>query len=408
MNQWVPSIPGASQPCSQHPPRAEGLLHMAAVFLSYRHEDDIHRGRVRDLGERLEGAGLKVVLDQFAQSREFNGGGPDQGWPRWSKTQAGLASHKVLIVASPGWFRCYLGTEIVGSGLGAAAEAGVIEQRLYNVAGVSSDIRIITFAQIDPLTLPLDLQRYHRFADPAGFGDLVNWLSAGEAAPVGELPEWPDQPLALLWPMANHDPVRQGLQRLLTREAPWRFLPLRGPTDSGKSHITRQIFGNALRLPGLACGRFDFKGTTNVDVELRAFAQHLDVAPPPASPRLNERLSHVLDALNRRSKPALLVFDTYEAAGEAQEWVEKELLPSLIRATWLRVVIAGQTVPERGGAPWATEASPPLLLSTPRPEEWFDFGQPHKPDITLDFVRQVHQLCGGKSSVLAQILGPGT
>ena len=45
--------------------------------------------------------------------------------------------------------------------------------------------------------------------------------------------------------------------------------------------------------------------------------------------------------LKQRARPALLVFDTYEAAGEAQDWMEKQLLPSLIRATWLRVVMAG-------------------------------------------------------------------
>jgi hypothetical protein len=56
-----------------------------SVFLSYRHESDDHRARVRDLAERLEKAGLAVVLDQFAQERDFHGGGPNEGWPRWSK-----------------------------------------------------------------------------------------------------------------------------------------------------------------------------------------------------------------------------------------------------------------------------------------------------------------------------------
>ena len=59
------------------------------VFLSYRHESDAYRAQVRDLAERLEAAGLTVVLDQFAQERQFHGGGPNEGWPRWSKQQAG-------------------------------------------------------------------------------------------------------------------------------------------------------------------------------------------------------------------------------------------------------------------------------------------------------------------------------
>ena len=76
------------------------------VFLSYRHESDAHRAQVRDLAERLERAGLTVVLDQLSQERQFHGRGPNEGWPRWSKQQAGEAAHKILIVASAGWFRC--------------------------------------------------------------------------------------------------------------------------------------------------------------------------------------------------------------------------------------------------------------------------------------------------------------
>jgi hypothetical protein len=72
----------------------------------------------------------------------------------------------------------------------------------------------------------------------------------------------------------------------------------------------------------------------------------------------------------------------------------------------LRVVIAGQRVPERAGALWENESLPPLQLTPPPPEDWFAYGQPHKPGITLDFVRQAHQCCGGKASLLAQLLGP--
>lgn len=132
---------------------------MPTVFLTYRHEDVAHRAHVCDLAVRLEAAGLTVVLDQFAQQRTFRGGGPNEGWPRWSKAQAGNPAHKVLIIASAGWFKCYEGKELPGTGLGAAAEASVIEQRLYNTAGVNPDIRIVTFAALDPTTLPLDLQR---------------------------------------------------------------------------------------------------------------------------------------------------------------------------------------------------------------------------------------------------------
>jgi hypothetical protein len=160
-------------------------------------------------------------------------------------------------------------------------------------------------------------------------------------------------------------------------------------------------------MTDLACGRFDFKGTTDMDDEMRAFTQQLDVPPTPASPRLNERLSHVLEALNQRAQPALLIFDTYEAAGEAEEWVERHLLPSLFRSTWLRVVIAGQRVPKVSGSMWETNASPPIALEPPPPADWFEYGKQHRPELTLEFVETACSFTD-KATVLAQLLGPKT
>jgi hypothetical protein len=192
---------------------------------------------------------------------------------------------------------------------------------------------------------------------------------------------------------------------LLTRDAPWRYLPLRGDSETGKTHITGQMLANAMQMPNLACGRFDFKGTTDIDAEIRTFVQNLEV-PEPAGSRLNERLSHVLDALKQRARPALLILDTYEAAGQAQAWVEKELLVRLMRDPWLRVVIAGQCVPDSAGAVWAKVARAPIELALPPPEAWHAFGQSHKPGVDLDHVRWAHESCRGKASTLMELLGP--
>ena len=330
------------------------------VFLSYRHESDTHRARVRHLAERLETAGLLVVLDQFAQEREFRGGGPDQGWPSWSISHAGDDNNKVLIIASAGWFKCYEKKEVPGSGLGAAAEAGIIQQRLYNKAGENPDIRIVAFDRSD-LTLPLELQRYHYFVDPNDSSDLTHWLTgtAPIVAAAATAADWPEQPPVLHWPVADHSPVRLAFERLLTRTPSGRFLSLRGVSETGKSHITQQMLGNALRLTDLACGRFDFKGTIDAEAEIRAFVQNLDVPLPPAGLALSERFGQILEALKHRARPALLIFDTYEHAGAGQDWVEKQLLPGLIRAAWMRVVIAGQRCTTIGRNPLGCGGVPP-------------------------------------------------
>jgi hypothetical protein len=231
----------------------------------------------------------------------------------------------------------------------------------------------------------------------------------GTARAVDPANSWPQAPPLLRWPMADHTQVREAFGALLTRDAASRCLLLRGSTEAGKSHITRQMLANALRIRNLDCGRFDFKGTTDMDAALRVLVQDLDVSLPAASPRSNERLGSVLAALRKRALPALLIFDTYEAASsEAQEWVEKELLPALVRATWLRVVIAGQRTPERIGAIWEPEAAPVIVLEPPPAEDWYAYGKQHRPGLTLAFVETACNLASNKASLLAQLFGPAT
>ena len=218
--------------------------------------------------------------------------------------------------------------------------------------------------------------------------------SASEA--VSSAPDWPEQPPPLSWPMADHTEARAAFEHLLTRTASFRFLPVSGASEVGKTHMTNQMLGNALRIPDLACGRFDFKGTTDMDSEVHSFIQELRVPVPPPGQRLNERFIHIHEALKQRAHPTLLVFDTYEAAGEARDWIEKQLLPSLIRARWLRVVIVGQRVPEVVAATLGTVSSPVIKLQPPPPKDWFLFGQQHNPEITLEFVSRAYGYAAGR------------
>jgi formylglycine-generating enzyme required for sulfatase activity len=153
---------------------------MPIVFLSYRHETKEHAEKVLNLALRLENAGLTVILDVLAQKRHFRDGGPDEGWNRWSKAQAENEEHKVLIIASPGWFLCYKGKEKPGSGLGSSAEARVIGARIDGDSGINRDIRIVDFNQTTQRAIPLDLRDYHLFTYPEEFHELVHWLTGIE------------------------------------------------------------------------------------------------------------------------------------------------------------------------------------------------------------------------------------
>ena len=238
---------------------------------------------------------------------------------------------------------------------------------------------------------------------------IVARLNLARADAGGVLPavaRWPSDPPAMSWRMADHRAARGAFAGLLSEQSPERVLLVRGMSETGKSHISRQMIGNALQLPGVRHGRFDFKGTTSIDVEIESFSHPLGVEPP-AGRDLNERLGRIFTELRRLAQPTLLVFDTYEAAGEAKGWIEGVLLPHLVSARWLRVVIIGQSVPVRAGTTWEPVAAEPITLELPGPEDWLAYGQAnHGDEVNLTFVTQAHQFAQGKPSLLATLLGP--
>jgi hypothetical protein len=226
---------------------------------------------------------------------------------------------------------------------------------------------------------------------------------AGDVRP--DVAQWPSDVPDLHWPMADHAEARAAFARLLCEASPERALLVRGASETGKSHMSKQMIRNAGLLPGVVAGRFDFKGTTNIGIE--AFAQSLGIEPPSGQ-SLNERLAGILTELRRRAQPTLLVFDTYEAAaGEVKDRIESVLLPYLVPARWLRIVVTGQSVPARAGSTWESVAATTITLQLPGPEDWLAFGRIHRDEaLSLEFVTQVHELGEGKPSVLFSLLGP--
>jgi hypothetical protein len=273
--------------------------------------------------------------------------------------------------------------------------------RILPVRVADGDVEGVLFIEIVP-----DL----RDRTPAEAAELIvarlNLVRgyAGDVEPT--VARWPSDVPTLQWPMADHGEARAAFARLLCDASPERVLLVCGASETGKSHMSRQMIRNAMGLPGVVSGRFDFKGTTNIGVEIEAFSGPLDIEPP-AGQTLNERLSKIFAELRRRPRPTLLVFDTYEAAGEAKDWIEGVLLPHLVPARWLRVVIIGQSVPTRAGSTWESVAASALTLQLPGPEDWLAYGRANRGDIVdLAFVTRAHRLGDGKPSVLAGLLGP--
>ncbi len=162
---------------------------MTRTFISYRNTDDAQAARVRSFAERLQGCGVEVILDQFYL--EQHPGGPDDGgWPRWCDEQVRRAE-KILVIGEEEWFRGFELTAQPGTGRGAAREARLIDQRLYDGQGRNPGIRIACFGKVPDEQVPAMLRAYHRFDIDRDFDAIVRWLG-------GRVPAAPPLNLAAL------------------------------------------------------------------------------------------------------------------------------------------------------------------------------------------------------------------
>src|SRR5271157_1160791 len=163
------------------------------VFISYRHESSTHAAAVRRLGQLLRQARIPVRLDQFFL--DDNPGGPNVGWPMWCEESAN-ESKCVLIVASEGWFAAYNKTGDSGSGLGAATEADIFRQALWDEQGQNDRIRLVFLHHVSAETIPSRLRAWHQFRpfdSPEQLDQLVRWIGDCVGIQNIQLPraKWP-------------------------------------------------------------------------------------------------------------------------------------------------------------------------------------------------------------------------
>jgi hypothetical protein len=347
---------------------------MSNVFISYSHDTDTHRDRVRELAEHLRRDGVIVVID-----RDKLPGGPDEGWPTWSEAQV-KECDQVLVACTERYCRSYEGKMPEGQGLGAACEAGAIRQILYNQANINRKFRVILFEEGDGAHVPLGLQRYHRFElwRPASYAELLAWVKPN---PTGV--QQPVKPAAVPWPelinrpacaLANRDEEFDCFERMIQGQTDRRILLIRGASNRGKTALLGELLGLANML-GVVYSHIDLKGCPPLDQVLETIAfDALEFLPTLSNAPSGRRQLALLGDLQHLPRPLILAFDTCEKGGdEFALWLETQLLGRVARCPALLVVVCGQVVPDQDKHTWGAQVTTFELPPIREDEKWRQF-----------------------------------
>ena len=326
------------------------------VFLSYRHESLEHARAVLRLGELLRQAKIPVALDQFYLND--HPGGPDEGWPKWCEDCANNSAC-VLIIASEGWFAAYDKAAEPGA-LGAATEADLFRQALWNEKGNNARIRLAFLHQVAVDKVPVRLRAWHRFqpfnAD-AQLDQLIHWVAACLGLQDAELPtvHWP-APVEFQPDLADRVNTEwQAIVNLLAGHSRERILLFEGASGLGKSVLVRHAVTYAKKLE-IPVVRVDFKGGgLDIAAVLQQFDLDLGAHLPNFSQQGAEKTHLLRKDLRALRQPVLIVFDSYEDVSENKtmaDWLCQQLLNEIETALGLAVIVAGQRVPDSASAFW--------------------------------------------------------
>lgn len=370
---------------------------MPKVLISYRHESDTHAAQVRALAERLRSrlapSGIEIVLDQFVKA-----GGPDETWPLWCANQV-KESARVVMVVSPGWADCFNGKSAIGSGAGVAAEARIIRQELYDAQWQSPKFRACLLDNSHAACVPTEIKGFHSFCSPADDDALLAWL--GQAAlPASDATLVPAQ---LTWPAARTDfkhsladrrEVFEFFQQMLAgRSGDKRILLIHAEGNHGKTVLVEKFTEYAQGL--LPWALVDLKGSPGAADVLAELNSELRKRLPGwiKASTLGEALSRIEEIAQTR--PALLIFDTYEKSAEDLcKTMESSWLGAVRRADGLCFILSGRkargdgqpSLAEWPKAHWAKFVHAVELDALTKPEDWEAWAQAKHPGLTRQHI----------------------
>ncbi len=210
--------------------------------------------------------------------------------------------------------------------------------------------------------------------------------------------------------IADYEEERRAFEALFERDCDCRILLLRGESGSGKTtllahcqagipstarHVPIQLRSGAVDMAEIfyrTGGAVTWKRLRRFTAQVAQFQQvasakidrnwlvginnHISVALQADSPQdrghrraaLTEAWFEDVQALD---DPFLVIFDTYEQANaEVQEWLSGPFLARVAMADALRVVIAGQHVPDSHNIEWGHCCHEHQLYGVPKARHW--------------------------------------
>jgi SEFIR domain len=152
-----PSVPTPTTPIPPSPADHAASTTTPKVFISYAHDSDAHRRRIRALSDQLRTEGVDCEIDQYVA------GSPPEGWPLWMERMLDWADY-VLVVGSPRYIARYQLREPVGVGKGATWEGAIIRVELYEAQGNNTKFLPVLFEGVveDVIPKPLRAQTHYR------------------------------------------------------------------------------------------------------------------------------------------------------------------------------------------------------------------------------------------------------
>jgi hypothetical protein len=260
------------------------------VFISYSHDSVEHTRRVRALADRLRANGVDARIDQYEQD-------PDEGWPKWMRTQVKEAD-KVLLVFTETYQRRFEGDEEAGKGLGATFEGAIVTQTLYESGGRNAKFRPVVFRQEDKRFIPLELRcfNHYRIDTPDHYQDLLRWLHEAPRiiAPIlGQRPDFLPEAAPELFP-AQPDKL-QGVPDKSAQTLSSNAMTKAGPTSLAALSLT-----NLRRLITQRMNRSEVGNVWHAVLETRMGD---DMGDRP----LSECIIELLERARSRNKLPLLI-----------------------------------------------------------------------------------------------------